>query len=123
MQAPLAAPDPFEVLHRIGDVNFVAGNERVFQRPVEDAAGRPDEWFTFLVFNVTGLLANQHHIRVARPLAKNGLGGIAVEIASLAVLSRLSKSIQANVSRARNHQPMSSQSFSLPWSDRITCKL
>ena len=45
MQAPLATPNPLEVLHRIGHINFIARNARVFQRPVKYAAGRPDERF------------------------------------------------------------------------------
>jgi hypothetical protein len=84
MQAPLAAPNPFEVLHRIGHVNFITGNLRVLERSVEHAAGGPDKRLAFLVFDVAGLLANQHHTRRAGPRAKNGLGSIEIEITSFA---------------------------------------
>jgi hypothetical protein len=89
MQAPLATPNPFEVLHGIGHVNFIAGNPRVLERPVEHAAGGPDKWLAFLIFDVAGLLANQHHTRSAGPRAKNGLGSIKVEITSFAGFCRL----------------------------------
>ena len=84
MQAPLATPDPLKVLHRIGHVNFIAGNSRVFQRPVKHAAGWPYEGFTFLIFYVARLLTHQHHTCMAGPIAKDRLGSIEVEITSLA---------------------------------------
>src|SRR5687767_5693899 len=89
MQAPLATPDPLEMLHRIGHVYFIAGNSRVFKRPIKHAAGWPYEGFTFLIFYVARLLTHQHHTCMAGPIAKNGLSSIEVEITSFARFCRL----------------------------------
>ena len=122
MQAPLATPDPLKVLHRIGHVNFIAGNSRVFQRPVKHAAGWPYEGFTFLIFYVARLLTHQHHTCMAGPIAKNGLSSIEVEITSFTRFCRLPERFKRtdsgqeiagrNVSSFFDHHM---QSLSLAW--------
>jgi hypothetical protein len=94
MEAPLATPDPFEVLHRVGDVHFIAGNTRVFQRSVKHAAGWSDEGLTFLILDISRLLTHQHHTRMARPITKHSLRSIEVKIASLARFCRLPERIK-----------------------------
>lgn len=97
MQAPLATPDPLKVLHRIGHVNFIAGNSGVFQRPVKYAAGWPYEGFTFLIFYVARLLTHQHHTCMAGAIAKNGLSSIEVEITSFTRFCRLPERLKRTV--------------------------
>ena len=50
----------FEMLHRVGDVYRRAIDARIHQRPVQQFAGRSDEWFAREVFRVAGLLAHEH---------------------------------------------------------------
>ena len=57
VQPPLAALFELEVLDRMGDEDVAAPDAGVVQRPVENAAGRPDEGLAGEVLLVAGLLA------------------------------------------------------------------
>ena len=91
MQTPLAAPDPFEMLDRIGDINFIALDLRFFQCAIEQATRRPDKRVSLLIFLIPGLFANQDNARFRRSLAENCLCRVLIEIAALAILGRLAK--------------------------------
>src|SRR5262245_52719604 len=91
MQAPLAAPNPFEVLHRIGNVNFRAFDLRLRQGAIEQPPGRPDEWITLAILLVARLLADKNHPGLMRSSAEHGLRRMAIEIATFAILSGLAQ--------------------------------
>lgn len=59
MQPPFAAPDPFKVLNRVGDVHRVALDPRLFQRPIEQPPRRSDKGLTLLVLLIARLLASR----------------------------------------------------------------
>src|ERR1051325_5867092 len=73
VNAPLAFRFPFEVLHRIGDVNLVAIDAGFDKRFVEQLARRADKWFAREVFVVTRLFPYKNNFCVPRPFAKNRL--------------------------------------------------
>src|SRR5881397_1026353 len=64
---------PFEVFHRVGDVNFLAINSRFFEGLIHDFSSGSNEGITLLVFVIARLLADQHDRRVFRAFAKHGL--------------------------------------------------
>jgi hypothetical protein len=88
MDAALPARFPFEVLHRVGDVNLVAIDPRFFQRPVEDFSSRADEWFASDILLIARLFAQEHKDRAFGSFAEDSLGGVAIEVAGRAVLGR-----------------------------------
>src|SRR5580704_15126373 len=82
MQPALAAHLVLEMLDRIGDEGFVARDAGVLERGIEQAASRADERFARKVFLVARLFADQHDGGVARSLAGNRLGGVAIKRAA-----------------------------------------
>ena len=103
MDAQLAARRPLEVLHDIGEEHRLARYASVVKAAVEELAGRADEGMAFLVFAVSGLFADHHdadfgmgtarRVPVAR-FAEDGLGCVAIEVASAAVLYGFSEADQ-----------------------------
>src|SRR5207249_9791108 len=81
VDATLATRLPLEVLDGIGDPDLVTVDAGLFEGLVEHAAGGSDEGFTGAVLVVAGLLADEHDLRVSRPLAKDGLRSELPEIA------------------------------------------
>ena len=79
VQAALAARLPFEVLHRVGDVEPGAVEPRFGQGGVEDAPRRPDEDVAFAVLGIARLLAHQHDPRARIALPEDGLRGVLPE--------------------------------------------
>jgi hypothetical protein len=82
VNAALAARDPFEMLHGVGEVRVRPCDVRCPERLVEQPTGWTDERSASSVFLITGLLADQHHQRVRRTFAENRLRAALVEIAS-----------------------------------------
>ena len=64
MQADFSARDKFEMFDSIGDVNFLARDAGLFQRPVEHLAGRPDERLAGEVLVVARLFADAGAVAV-----------------------------------------------------------
>ena len=60
MEAALAARFPFEMLHRVRDVNLRPIDPRLFECAIENLSRRTDEWFAGEVFLVAWLFAQQH---------------------------------------------------------------
>ena len=89
MQAPLAAHLVLEVLDRVGYESVLPRDAGVFERGIENAAGRPDERLSRQILLVAGLFADQHEIGRCRTFAWNRLGGVAIKRATSALaLSR-----------------------------------
>jgi hypothetical protein len=85
MQAPFAAHLMFEMLDCIGDEGVLAGDAGIFERGVENAAGRPDERLAGEIFLVARLLADQHEIGFGRTFPRHGLSGVAIKRTSVAL--------------------------------------
>jgi hypothetical protein len=64
---------PFEVFHRVRDVNLRPIDSSFLKRPVHDFSSRTNERFAGDIFVIARLFANQHHPRMLRPFAKNSL--------------------------------------------------
>ncbi len=84
VQAALSTQLPLEVLHRVGDIELLPVDPGRLERPVEEAAGGPDEGQALLVLLVARLLADQHDSCVGVAGAEHRLGGIGPERAVLA---------------------------------------
>src|SRR6266550_484211 len=67
MDPAFAALFPFEMFHRVGDVNFFTVDSRFFQPAIHDFSGRTNERFTGKVFVIAWMLANQHDRRLFWP--------------------------------------------------------
>src|SRR4029077_19791902 len=89
MNSAFPARLPFEMFHRVRDINLLAINSRFFQRPVHDFSSWSHERFTLLIFVIAGLFANQHDRRVIRAFTKDGLRGPLVEMARRTFVSRV----------------------------------
>src|SRR5204862_593699 len=63
VDATLAARLPLEVLHRIGQIDVLARDSRLCQRPVEFVTGGAHERLALPIFLVSGLLADEHDAR------------------------------------------------------------
>ena len=79
VKASLASRFVLEVLYCIRQVELAAIDAGAREGLVEEAPGRPDERPPADVLLVTGLLADEHDGRIARPLAENRLRGVAIE--------------------------------------------
>jgi formamidopyrimidine-DNA glycosylase len=82
---------PPEVLHRVSEINRVASNTRLRQRPVQHAAGRSDERSPLTILDITGLLADHHHPSLARARTEHRLRRPRIQIAAAAGLRRPSE--------------------------------
>src|SRR5438309_1719158 len=78
MNTPFAARLPFEMLHRVGDINLFAIDSRFLERAVHDFSGRTNERFPGNIFVIPRLLANEHDRRFLWTFAKYRLGGVLV---------------------------------------------
>ena len=101
MNAPFAAfgRRPLKVFDNVGDIDFGAIDAGLFQRMVEQLAGRPNKRAPVAIFLITGLLANQHDGSFGSSLPENGLGGVPPQIASMAGPSGSSKFVKGPVRR------------------------
>src|SRR5688572_24282041 len=61
VNAPLPFRFPFEVLHRVRDIDLVAVDARFLQRLVEQLSRRSHERLPLQIFVVAGLFAHEHH--------------------------------------------------------------
>ena len=74
MNSAFAARLPFEMFHRVCDVNLRPIDSSVLERAIHDFASRTNEWFARHIFVIARLFANQHHRCALRPFAKDSLG-------------------------------------------------
>jgi len=95
MDATFTAWLPFEMFHRIRDVNFFAIDPGFFESAIHDFSGWSDERFADHIFVIAGLLTDQHHRRLLWSFAKNGLRCALVQMTSSAILRGLTDSCQA----------------------------
>jgi len=79
MDAAFPARFPFEMLHRVCDINRVAIDPRFFEGAIQDLAGRSDKGFAAQVLLVARLFAEEHDRGAFLAFAENGLGGVFVE--------------------------------------------
>jgi hypothetical protein len=76
---------PFEMFYGVGHVDFAAIYFQFFEGAVEQFAGGTDEGAAFDVFVVAGLFADEDDFGGLGSFTEDGLGGIFVEGAALAV--------------------------------------
>jgi hypothetical protein len=60
MDSQFAARFPFEVFHRIRDINIASIDPSLFQALIEKLAGWSDKRAAFLILTISGLLADHH---------------------------------------------------------------
>ena len=82
VEPPLAALHPFEVLHRVGDIDEAAIDPGRGQGTVEQPPGGTDEGQAGAILGIARLLADQHQPRLGRPGAEHRLGRVPVERAT-----------------------------------------
>jgi hypothetical protein len=92
MFAPFALRFPFEMLHGIGDVNFIAGHAGLRERLVEDLPRRSHERMARSILLIPWLLTDEQDLRVRRSFAEDRLSGSLVEIAAGAGFSGCAQS-------------------------------
>jgi len=63
VNAALPSLFEFEMFHGVGDVHLRPVYARLFQRAIEQPAGRADERLALAVFLITWLLPNEHDSR------------------------------------------------------------
>ena len=73
MNPTFAARFPFEMFHRVRDINLLPIDPRFFERAVHYFSGRADERFADNVFIIAGLLAHKHDRRSLRTFAEDRL--------------------------------------------------
>ena len=88
VNAALAARLPLEMFHHVGEVHQLPLDSRLLERPVEQTAGRADEWMACDVFLVARLLADHHDLGMPGALTENRLRGARVEVARPAARRR-----------------------------------
>src|SRR5690606_4354826 len=84
VDAAFAAQAKAKVFDRVGDEYFLSGYTRGFERAVQHAPCRPDEWQASLVLLRSGLLADQHQGRVRRAFARYAPGRRSPQVAAAA---------------------------------------
>src|SRR5438270_9246559 len=84
MDAALAARLPFDMLHRVRDVNFLPFDAGFFEGAIKDFSSRAHKWFSGDILLVAGLLTEKHERRVLASFAEDGLRGVFVERTSCA---------------------------------------
>jgi hypothetical protein len=82
---------PLEMLDRVGEVDVFPVDARGLERAIEEFPRRSDERTSGDIFDVAGCFADDHESRAARTLAKHGLGGVLVEVASATPIGRGAK--------------------------------
>ena len=95
MDATFAAWLPFEMFHRIRDVNFFAIDPGFFKSAIHDFSGWSDERFAGHIFVIAGLLTDQHHRRFFGAFAENGLRCAFVQVTGRAIPRGLSHGREA----------------------------
>jgi hypothetical protein len=74
------------MLYGIGEIHVIAIHARVNERPIEHSTRWTHKRMTRAIFRVAGLLADEHHVRGDRALAKHCLRRVFVQRTRLAFL-------------------------------------
>ena len=85
VETPFAARLPAEMFHGVGDVDFAARDAGGVERFIEQATGGADEGVALPIFRVAGHFADEHQTGAPRAFAEDGLRGVFVELAPLAM--------------------------------------
>ena len=103
VNAELASGFPLEVFDGVGDVDPGAVDAGVFQAFVQELAGWAYEGTALLVFLIAGLFADHHDLHAGPgvegagfELAKDGLGRVPKEVATLAALDGFAEGGEAS---------------------------
>ncbi len=99
VNAALAPLFEFKMLDGVSDVNSGPVDTRLFQCPIEQAAGRSHERASRSIFLVAGLFADKHDRRRWRAFTEHRLRGALVEIASTAALDSVAQDRERPFSR------------------------
>ena len=73
VNASFAARLPFEMLHRVCDVDLPAIDSGFFERAIHNFSRRSDKRFAGHILVIAGLLPEQHNRRALRAFAENSL--------------------------------------------------
>lgn len=87
---------PFEVLHRVGDIDLISVDARLFQSGVQQGSGGPNKWTPLKILFVSGLLADEEHTRVCLAFTKDGFRSALPQLAVAAILCFPSQNFQAS---------------------------
>jgi hypothetical protein len=85
MNASFATRFPFEMLHRVRDVNLLAIDSGFFERAIHNFSRRSDKRFAGHILVIAGLLPDQHNRCALPAFAKNGLRSPFVKMTSRAI--------------------------------------
>ena len=94
MNSALSSRLPLKMLHRIGDVHFLAINPGFFECLIHDFPCRSDEWFACDIFVITRLFADEHNRRALWAFSKHRLRGALVKMTRRAFARRLAHLVQ-----------------------------
>jgi hypothetical protein len=105
MNPAFPARFPFEMFHRIGDINLVAIDSGFFECTIQNLSRRTDKRFASHIFVITRLLTDHEHRGLFRPFAEDGLCRFLVERAGGALFRRGSDFGEAVRVRHRRGRP------------------
>src|SRR5260370_15275424 len=94
VNAPLAALFEFKMFDGVRNVHIRTVNARVFERAVQQTAGRSDKWFPGKILFVAGLLAHHDDAGARGPSTENRLRRVTVEIARFAFLDKIAQLLE-----------------------------
>src|SRR5437660_7274788 len=84
MDPAFPARFPFEMFHRVGDINFVAVDSGVLECAIQNFSGWADKGFASHIFIITRLLTDHEHGGAFRAFTENGLRCFLIERAGSA---------------------------------------
>ena len=79
MEPPFASWLPFEMLHRVSDVAFLAIQAGLGQRSIQQPASWSDEWTPFAILGIARLFAEQDNLCIAWPFTEDRLRRVLVK--------------------------------------------
>src|SRR4029079_4120217 len=97
---------PFEMFHRVCDVNDLSIDPSFLERAVEQLAGWPDKRFPLQILLVAGLFADKNNLRIFGSLPENRLSGVFVKRTSGAFARRIAQPPQIAGRRDRRGMPL-----------------
>ena len=85
MDAPLSPRFPFEMFHRIGDINLFPIDAGFHKRLMENLSGQSDKRMSLNVFLIARLFAHEHHSRFRAAFPKHALCSTLPKVARTAI--------------------------------------
>jgi hypothetical protein len=89
------------MLDDVREVDVLETDARLFESPSKQLSGGTDEWPSFAILDVAGLLADEHDSDAGRALAKHRLRRMPPQIAAATHLGVLSHRTQRHACRSR----------------------